>query len=102
MNKITIKDMLEEVLRDRETPESLEMAFSGMDGTIVTFDNRILVAGYYWNGPGRPAYFGAIYTALDDEDLDAETDLELTAISPEFYYDDGHAIKWALETVTKK
>ena len=83
-------------LRDRETPESLEIRFS-RDGVTLTYGDRILVAGFYWNGPGMPSYFGAVYEALNDEPMDTETDLELVATSDKFFEDAGHAIEWAMK-----
>ncbi len=43
------------------TSEDLEMRFSGMDGKVLNFGDRVLVAGYYWNGPGKPNYYAAVY-----------------------------------------
>ena len=87
-------------LRMRETPEILENAYSGIDGTIVTFADKILVAGFYWNGPGQNNYFGAVYETIYDEPIDAETDLELIAVSDGFFKDNGHAIEWAIKSIT--
>ena len=53
------------------TSEGLEMRFSCMDGKILNFGDRVLLAGYYWNGKGKPCYFGAVYEHLD-EDLSCE------------------------------
>ena len=54
-------------LPNPSTPEDLEMLFSGMDGKILTFGDRILLAGHYYNGIGKPCYFGAVYEYLDDD-----------------------------------
>ena len=43
------------------TSEDLEMRFSGMDGKILNFGDRVLMAGYYWNGKGQPNYYAAVY-----------------------------------------
>lgn len=43
------------------TSEDLEMRFSGMDGKILNFGDRVLLAGYYWNGKGQPSYYAAVY-----------------------------------------
>ena len=85
-------------LRLRETPEALEMRYSCGDGATIEYGDKVLVAGYYFDGIGRPPYFGAIYEALvDGEPVDAETDLELLDISAEFFWDRGHAIEWGIK-----
>ena len=83
-------------LRTIETPETLENRFNGMDGRILEYDNMILVAGFYWNGFGQDNYFGAVYDSLEDGELDAETRMELMAVSGGFFKDEGHAIAWAM------
>ena len=61
------------------TQEDLESRWS----KILTFGDRILVAGHYYNGAGKPSYFGAVYEHLDDDLVEFE--------------DDGHAILWAMQ-----
>ena len=41
-------------LANPTTGEDLEMRFSGMDGKVLTFGDRVLVAGYYYNGRDSP------------------------------------------------
>ena len=94
---LTTQDLLEEVLRDRETIESLEMK---KDTIVLTYDGAVIISGFYWNGPGRPAYFAAIYETLWDSIVDPESDLELVTTSPNFFEDNGHAIAWALNIIT--
>lgn len=77
------------------TQEDLEMRFSGMDGKVLSFGDKILVAGYYWNGPGTPSYFAAAYEYLDDEQT-CESAIGLRAVSEVEFEDDGHAIAWAM------
>ena len=77
------------------TSEDLEMRFSGMDGKVLNFGDRVLLAGYYWNGKGQPSYFAAVYEHLDD-DLSCEGTIGLRSVSEVAYTDDGHAIAWAL------
>ena len=77
------------------TSEDLEMRFSGMDGKILNFGDRVLLAGYYWNGKGKPCYFGAVFEHLND-DLSCEGTIGLRAVSEVTHTDDGHAIAWAL------
>lgn len=96
---LTTQEMLEEVLRDRETIESLEMK---KDTIVLTYDRAVIVSGYYWNGPGRPAYFAAIYETLWDSEVGPESDLELAATSQVFFEDNGHAIAWAINEITRE
>ena len=77
------------------TSEDLEMRFSGMDGKILNFGDRILMAGYYWNGKGQPSYYAAVYEHLDDN-LSCEGAIGLRVVSDVEHTDDGHAIAWAL------
>ena len=77
------------------TSEGLEMRFSCMDGKILNFGDRVLLAGYYWNSKGKPCYFGAVYEHLD-EDLSCEGTIGLRAVSEVAFEDDGHAVAWAL------
>ena len=75
------------------TPEDLESRWS----KVLRFDDRILVAGYYYNGPGQPSYYGAVYEFLDDEEEHTcESTIGLAAVSDPGFYDDGHAIFWAM------
>ena len=37
------------------TTEDLEMRFSGMDGKTLNFGDKVLLAGYYYNGRTSPA-----------------------------------------------
>ena len=77
------------------TSEDLEMRFSGMDGKILNFGDKVLLAGYYWNGKGKPCYFAASYEHLDD-DLSCEGAIGLRAVSDLEFNDDGHAVAWAM------
>lgn len=82
-------------LPNPSTPEDLEMRFSGMDGKILTFGDRILLAGHYYNGIGKPSYYGAVYEFLDD-DHTCEGAIGLREVSEVEHTDDGHAIAWAM------
>jgi len=77
------------------TSEDLEIRFSGMDGKILNFGDRVLLAGYYWNGTGKPSYYAAVFEHLDD-DLSCEGAIGLRAVSEVEHTDEGHAIAWAL------
>ena len=83
-------------LPNPSTPEDLECRFSGMDGKVLTYGDKVLLAGYYYNGKGRPSYFGAVYEHLDD-DLSCEGTVGLRAVSDCAFEDDGHAIAWAMQ-----
>ena len=78
------------------TSEDLEMRFSGMDGKVLNFGDRVLLAGYYWNGSGKPSYYAAVYEHLDD-DLSCEGAIGLRAVSGVDFEDDGHAVAWAMQ-----
>ena len=94
---MTQEEMIKKTkLRRRETPEALEMAFTFDDGIVIEYNEKLLISGFYWNGPGQNNHFGAIYQPIFDECLEAETDLELVEVSTEFFKDDGHAIEWAI------
>ena len=77
------------------TSEDLEMRFSGMDGKILNFGDRVLMAGYYYGGPNANSYFGAVYEFTTD-DHTCEGEIKLTAVSEELFKDNGHAIAWAM------
>ena len=72
------------------TPEDLEARWS----KVLNFGEKILLAGYYYNGKGKPSYFGATYEFLTD-DTSCEGTIGLRAASEVEFEDDGHAILWA-------
>ena len=76
------------------TPENLETRLMHNGGTLLTFGDRILVAGYFFNPNGR-SYYGAAYrftTAVHN----CEGEVELVSISEDTFEDNGHAIAWAM------
>ena len=73
------------------TPEDLECRWS----KILNFGDKVLLAGYYYNGMNKPSYFGAIYEFLG-EDRTCEGAIGLAAVSDIEFEDDGHAIAWAM------
>ena len=81
-------------LQKTTTPENLEMRLMHSRGTILTFGDFTLVAGYYYNPSGR-SYYGAIYR-FTTADHTCEGEIELVGISDETYTDNGHAIAWAM------
>ena len=73
------------------TSEDLECRFS----KVLNFGDRVLLAGYYYNGLNKPCWFGAVYEHLDD-DLTCEGTIGLREVSEVEFADEGHAIAWAL------
>lgn len=74
------------------TPEDLECRWS----RVLTFGDKILMAGYYYNGLGKPSFFGATYEFLSDG-TSCEDEIALRAVSEVEFKDDGHAIAWAMQ-----
>ena len=74
------------------TPEDLECCWS----KVLNFGDRVLLAGYYYNGLNRASFFGAVYEHLDD-DFTCEGAIGLRAVSDVEFMDDGHAIAWAMQ-----
>ncbi len=54
-------------LQSPSTPEDLESRFWGMDGKMLTFSDKVVITGYYWNSPGKPCYYGAVYEWLGED-----------------------------------
>lgn len=74
------------------TPKELGTYWS----KILTYGNKIVMAGNFSERPGKPHYFGAAYEFTTD-DQSAEGEIQLTAISGLEFMDDGHAIAWAMQ-----
>ena len=74
------------------TPEDLESRWS----KVLTFGDKILMAGHYYNGAGKPSYFGAVYDLLY-YDFSREGTIGLRGASEVEFEDDGHAILWAMQ-----
>ena len=66
------------------TPEDLECRWS----KVLTFGDKILLAGHYYNGKGKPCYFGATYEFLSD-DTSCEGTIGLRAASEVEFEDAG-------------
>ena len=73
------------------TPEDLECRWS----RLLNFGDRVVIAGYYYNGQNKPCYFGAVYEFLS-EDHTCEGTIGLRDASEVEFEDDGHAIAWAI------
>ncbi|WP_322204470.1 hypothetical protein [Acutalibacter intestini] len=76
------------------TPENLETRLMLGGGTLLTFGDRILVAGYFYDPSGR-SYYGATYR-FTTADHTCEGEMELVSISEDTFEDNGHAIAWAM------
>ena len=74
-------------LPETTTQEQLEECWS----TVINFGNKVLLAGYYYNGKYENSYFAAVYEHTS-EDLSIEGEIKLAAISEEFFEDNGHAL----------
>lgn len=83
------------MLRTPTTPEELEMRFYGGEGKTLIYGDRVLVAGHFWMGSGRPSYYSAVYEFLSD-DHSCEGEIGLRAVSEVEHVDEGHAIEWAM------
>lgn len=81
------------------TPEQLEMKLMYSRGTILTYGDRVLVAGYSYNPSGR-CYYGATYH-FTTADHTCEGEVELVSVSEDTFEDNGHAIAWAIEQTSK-
>ena len=78
-------------LPNPSTPEDLECRWS----KTLTFGNKVILAGHFYNGMNRPSYFGAVYEFLT-EDTTCEGMVGLKEVSGIDFEDDGHAIAWAI------
>jgi hypothetical protein len=60
---MTINDAMRKYrLPNPTTPEDLECRWS----KTLRFGDKVVMAGYYYNGQNKPCYFGAAYEFLDD------------------------------------
>ncbi len=74
------------------TPEDLGCSWS----CTLNFGDKVLLASHYYNGPGKPSYFGAVYEYTTD-DHSCEGEIKLTKASDVIFTDNGHAIAWAMQ-----
>lgn len=74
------------------TPEDLETRWS----KVLNFGDKVLLAGYWYNGQNKPCWFGAVYEHLND-DLSCEGTIGLYAASEVEFTDEGYAIAWAVK-----
>lgn len=76
------------------TLEKLETRFL-TDAVFLTFGNRVLMAGYFYQGRNKNAYYGATFEFTTD-DRTCEGEIKLTGISEDFFADNGSAMQWAM------
>ena len=89
---MTITDAMEKYrLPNPSTPEDLEMRRF----KVLTYGDRVLVAGFCYNGPNESGYYAAVYEFLY-ETTSCEDPVGIRAVSEVEFEDDGHAIEWAL------
>ena len=50
-------------LPNPSTPEDLECRWS----KTLRYGDKVILAGHYWNGAGKPSYYGAVYEFLTDD-----------------------------------
>ena len=90
---MTINEAMEKYrLPNPSTPEDLEMR----NLKVLTYGDRVLVTGFYYNGPGKPAYYAAVYEFLWDT-TSCEDPVGLRAASEVEFEDEGHAVAWAMK-----
>ena len=90
---MTINDAMRKYrLLNPTTPEDLECRWS----KLLNFGDKVVIAGYYYNGQNKPCYFGATYEFLS-ADHTCEGAIGLRAASEVEFEDDGHAIAWAMQ-----
>ena len=77
------------------TLEELEMKMMHNGGVVITFGDRILIAGYYYRPDGN-CYYAAIYR-FTTADHTIEGKVQLVKIADEAFIDNGHAIAWAMK-----
>lgn len=77
------------------TPENLETAFYTDLAVFLTFGNKTLMAGYSYQGRNQNCYYGAVYEWTTKKHT-CEDEIRLTAISEEYFKDNGTAIAWAM------
>ena len=94
MKKATAQKAATYRLPETATPEHLETKLMNNLCTILTFGDRILAAGYFYDPNGR-SYYGAVYR-FTTEDHTCEGEIKLVSVSDENFIDNGHAMAWAM------
>jgi len=92
---MTINEAMKQYrLPNPTTPEDLECNHTQAN-RILTFGDKVVIAGYYYNYKAH-CWFGATYEFLSD-DHTCEGTIGLRAASEVEFEDDGHAILWAMQ-----
>ena len=88
---------IKEAMRTYRLPQSTTSEDLGCDWKhVLNFGTKVILAGYFYNGPKANSYFAAIFEHTDS-DLSCEGRIELTAVSEELFEDEGHAVAWAIQ-----
>lgn len=77
------------------TPEDLGCR----TGVQVNYGDFVIFTSWYWQGPGKPDTFAAIYETLDPEGLYSERTIGLHTATEVIFEDTGHAIEWAINYI---
>lgn len=75
------------------TTEELATRFSS--AKILTLGEWVIMAGYRYNGLNENCWYAAIYEFISDGRT-CEDKIRFVEVSDEFFPDDGHAVKWAM------
>lgn len=87
---------LNEKARTYRLPETTTSENLGCDwSTVINFGDKVLLAGYYYNGRNKPSYFGAVYT-YTTENHTCEGEIKLVDASEVEFEDNGHALAWGM------
>lgn len=90
---MTINDAIRYLrLPANTTQEDLECNF----GTVLNYGDKVVLAGYFYTGRNKPCFFGACYDFLTN-DHSCEGEIILRAASNVEFFDNGHAIMWAIK-----
>ena len=90
---MTINDAMRTYrLPNPTTSEDLECRWS----KTLRFGDKVILAGHYYNGAGKPSYYGAVYEFLT-EDTGCEAEIGLREVSGVDFMDEGHALEWAMK-----
>ena len=81
-------------LPQREAAENMSCGWSH----VLTYGNKLLLAGHYYTGPRKPCFFGAVYQ-YEGDDARPDGYVSLIRASEVEFYDAGHAIKWCIDNI---
>ena len=81
-------------LEERTTAERLACRWEH----VLEYGDRVILAGYHYNGKGADEWFSAIYT-YTTKDHTIEGEIRLEEVSERCFSDNGHAIAWAFSRI---